>query len=237
MSEALALRAVSAGYGPFKAIFDVSFSVAPGEVIALLGPNGAGKSTVARVASGLVPVTSGEVLIDGEEVTGRPANQIRRRGLLHVPEGRGVFGSLSVEENLKVAFLAQPRSIRRQCLAEAFARFPLLKERQSQRASTLSGGQQRLLSLAGALVAPPTVLVADELSLGLAPNVLDEIYGSLAELASRGTALVVIEQQIDRALALADRAVVISHGRIAYAGPAAEATAAAADHLGRAEGL
>ena len=141
MSEALALRAVSAGYGPFKAIFDVSFSVAPGEVIALLGPNGAGKSTVARVASGLVPVTSGEVLIDGEEVTGRPANQIRRRGLLHVPEGRGVFGSLSVEENLKVAFLAQPRSIRRQCLAEAFARFPLLKERQSQRAATLPGGR------------------------------------------------------------------------------------------------
>jgi branched-chain amino acid transport system ATP-binding protein len=237
VNEALALRGVSAGYGPFKAIFDISISLAPGEVLALLGPNGAGKSTVARVASGLVPVTQGAVIVGDEEVTGRSAHQIRRHGLLHVPEGRGVFGSLSVEENLKVAFLAQPRSVRRRCLAEAEARFPLLNERLRQRADTLSGGQQRLLSLAGALVAPPAVLVADELSLGLAPNVLDEIYGSLAELAARGTALVVIEQQIDRALALADRAAVISHGRIVFEGPAAQAGAAAAEHLGRTEGL
>lgn len=232
MSSALSLAGVDASYGPFRALFDVTFEVQPGEVLALLGPNGAGKSTIARVVSGLVPVTGGSVSVGEIDVTGRSATQIRRAGLLHVPEGRGVFSSLSVEENLKLELLAQPRPTRRRLLAEAYERFSILKDRRNQRAGTLSGGQQRLLSLAGALVAPPKVLVADELSLGLAPNILGEIYESLATLAKAGTALVVIEQQIDRALALADRAVVIDHGRVLFSGSPEDAEKISTEHLG-----
>ena len=232
MTSALALKQVTASYGPFRALFDVTFAVEPGEVLALLGPNGAGKSTIARVVSGLVPATGGSVSVGGSDVTRRSATQIRRTGLLHVPEGRGVFSSLSVEENLKLELLAQPRSKRRMLLADAYERFAILNDRRGQRAGTLSGGQQRLLSLAGALVAPPKVLVADELSLGLAPNVLEEIYGSLTTLAEAGTAIVVIEQQIDRALELADRAVVIDHGRVLFSGSPLEAARISTEHLG-----
>jgi len=219
MTAVTELRGVSASYGSFRVLFDVDFQIDDGEAVALLGSNGSGKSTIARVLTGLVPVGEGRRLIDGRDASGWATWRIRRAGVLHVPEGRGVFSSLSVDENLRVGLLAQPRSARRRLLAETYGRFELLAERRRSRAGTLSGGQQRLLSLATSLVAPPRLLIADELSLGLAPMVLDEIYASLRDLRAAGCSLLVIEQQLDRALGLADRAVVVDHGRVIHSGP------------------
>ena len=220
----LELDAVSAAYGPYRALFGVSVTVLEGATVALLGPNGAGKSTVARVVSGLVPVTAGRVLVGGVDMTGKPAWRIARSGIAHVPEGRGVFSTLSVEENLVLALRrrAGPRALR-QALERAYVRFPVLAERRHDRAGTLSGGQQRLLSLAKVLVIPPTLLVADELSLGLAPHVVDDVYGALGDVQRAGTALLIVEQSIDRVLSIATSAVVLDHGTVAYAGPAAGA--------------
>ena len=230
----LELDEVSAAYGPYRALFGVSFSVARGAVVALLGPNGAGKSTVARVASGLVPASSGSVRVDGRDVAGEPAWRIARLGLAHVPEGRGVFDSLSVEENLVLSFRRLGgRGQVSASLEQAYERFPLLKERRQDRAGTLSGGQQRLLSLAKVLVAPPKVLLADELSLGLAPGVVDDVYAGLADVRRKGTALVVVEQQVDRALALASSAVVLERGAVVYFGPPSGARAAVEEVVDR----
>jgi len=231
---ALELDDVCAAYGPYRALFGVSFSVEKGAAIALLGPNGAGKSTVARVVSGLLPASSGHVRVCGSDVAGKAPWAIARMGLSHVPEGRGVFDSLSVEENLVLSFR---RRVGRRNLAasleRAYARFALLAERRHDRAGTLSGGQQRLLSLAKVLVVPPGVLVADELSLGLAPSVVDDVYAALADMRRRGTTLVVVEQQVDRALELASSAVVLEHGSVAYFGPASQARAVMARVLER----
>lgn len=234
MSAALLeLEDVSAAYGPYRALFGVSLSVSEGEALALLGPNGAGKSTVARVASGLLVPTEGRVRVAGADLTGSPAWRVARAGVAHVPEGRGVFASLSVEENLVLSFRRRAGGPAvAGALARAYARFPLLSERRRQRAGTLSGGQQRLLSLAKVLVVPPRLLVVDELSLGLAPSVVDEVYEGLRELRARGTALVVVEQQVRRAIALAPRAVVLDRGAVAYSGPSEQARAVTERLLG-----
>ncbi|MDA8356352.1 MAG: ABC transporter ATP-binding protein [Actinomycetota bacterium] len=226
-APALEVDGVSAAYGPYRALFDVSFRVPVGSVVALLGSNGAGKSTVARVVSGLLPSTSGTIRLGDEDVTGWPAHRVARAGMAHVPEGRGIFASLSVEENLVVAF--RQRAGRRQvasALERAYQAFPILGERRKQRGGTLSGGQQRLLSLAKVLVVPPRVLVADELSLGLAPVVVDAVYDGLRSINAAGTAILVVEQQVDRALDLAHGAVVLEHGSVAFVGLAQNALAA-----------
>jgi branched-chain amino acid transport system ATP-binding protein len=225
MSVILSMEKVNASYGPFRALYDVDLEIAEGQAVGLLGQNGAGKSTIARVISGLVPITSGTMRIDGVAVRRWHAEQVRRHGVLHIPEGRGVFSSLSVEENLKVSLLAQPRSRRKALLQEVYDRFDLLAERRRVRAGTLSGGQQRLLSLAPAFVAPPKLLMADEPSLGLAPNILDEVYASLRALKEAGVTLLISEQQVDRILDLVDVAAVVDHGRIAHVGPPADALA------------
>jgi len=215
---------VSAAYGPYRALFDVTFSVPAGGAVALLGPNGAGKSTVARVVSGLLPATGGRVRVGGVDVTGWPAYRVARAGVAHVPEGRGVFASLTVEENLAVAF--RQRAGRRAVAAsleQTYDAFPVLGERRRQRGGTLSGGQQRLLSLAKVLVVPPKLLVADELSLGLSPAVVDTVYEQLRRIHRQGTALLVVEQQVDRVLSLAEGTVVLEHGTVTFDGPAAEA--------------
>ena len=232
MTSVLDLVDAHVAYGPFKALFGVDLSIDMGEAVALLGANGAGKSTVARAVSGLVPLSEGRLVLNGDDMTGAAAWRIRRAGVLQVPEGRGIFGSLSVEENLTIGLLMEPRARRRELLREAFDRFELLAERRSQRAGTLSGGQQRLLALAVALIDPPTLLVADELSLGLAPGILDEIYASLAELKRQGTSLLIIEQQTGRALDMADRAVVLSGGLVAYDGDPSDAASVAGAMLG-----
>ncbi len=226
----LEARHVSAAYGPYRALFGVSFTIPAGAVVALLGSNGAGKSTVARVATGLVTCSSGAVLLGGRDVTQWPAWRIARAGVAHVPEGRGVLGSLTVEENLTLVFRQRGgRAQAAEHLEHAYETFPVLGERRRQLAGTLSGGQQRILSLAKVLEVPTKLLVADELSLGLAPVVVDQVYDSLRRINDTGTALLVVEQQVDRVLELAERAVVLERGEVAYEGPPAGARKAMED--------
>lgn len=217
----LELRAVDAGYGPFRSLFGVSLSVLPGSVTALLGANGAGKTTVARVATGLVRPTAGEVWFAGSRIDGTKVFEIARRGVVHAPEGRSVFASLSVKENLELSFQRELGSSGvAGALARAYELFPRLGERAKQIAGTLSGGEQRMLSLARVLVTEPKLLVADELSLGLAPIVVDEVYEHLAAIRDSGTAILLVEQYVGHALAIADSVAVLNHGRIVHAGPA-----------------
>jgi branched-chain amino acid transport system ATP-binding protein len=224
---ALEVDHVSASYGPYRALFDVSFAVPSGGVTALIGSNGAGKSTVSRVVTGLLASTAGTIRLSGNDITGLPAYKIARAGTAHVPEGRGVFASLTVEENLRLVFRQRGG---RQCVADSLARayeaFPVLGQRRGQHGGTLSGGEQRMLSLAKVLVLPPRLLVADEISLGLAPVVIDAVYDGLRKINGAGTALLVVEQQVDRVLDLAGTAVVLEHGSVAYRGDADGALAA-----------
>jgi branched-chain amino acid transport system ATP-binding protein len=242
----LELRDVDAAYGPFRALFGVSLAVHPGSVTALLGANGAGKTTVARVASGLLRPTAGEVWFGGERIAwpvqtdvpflrrwcspdawrdrrGIRAFELARRGIVHAPEGRSVFASLTVRENLELSFRrALGRAGVDGALARAYELFPRLGERSKQVAGTLSGGEQRMLSLARVMVSPPKLLVADELSLGLAPIVVDEVYRNLAVIRDAGTAILLVEQYVGHALGLADAVVVLAKGAVAHAGPAAD---------------
>ena len=217
------LRDVDAGYGPFRAIFGVSLSVPVGGVLALLGSNGAGKTTIARVCSGLIEPTSGRVLFDGTDVTGWRPYRYARLGIVHAPEGRSVFASLTVDENLELTFRrSRGRAGVRAGLDEAYGMFPHLGERRAQLAGTLSGGEQRMLSLARVLVEQPRLLIADELSLGLAPIVIDEVYRTLETIRDAGTTLLIVEQHVHHALAIADVAVVLTKGEVAYSGPVSE---------------
>jgi branched-chain amino acid transport system ATP-binding protein len=216
----LDLRDVSAAYGRFRALFGVSLSVPAGSVTALVGPNGAGKSTIARVATGLVPVTKGRIFFSGDDVTGLPTWRLVRLGVAHAPEGRSVFATLDVEDNLRLTFMrALGRKGTAEALARAFERFPRLADRRRQLAGTLSGGEQRMLALARVLAVPPKLLVVDELSLGLAPRVVDDVYRALREIRDTGTSLLVIEQQLPRALELAEQLVVLRKGQVVEAGP------------------
>jgi branched-chain amino acid transport system ATP-binding protein len=219
----LALASVSAGYGPFRALFDVSFTVPEGGVTALLGSNGAGKTTVARVCSGLVVPTEGRVVLEGDDVTGVDPYRLARRGVIHAVEGRTVFASLTVEENLVLTFRqALGKAGVSGALDRAYDTFPRLGERRRQVAGTLSGGEQRMLSLARVLANPPRLLIADELSLGLAPIVVDEVYRTLGAIRETGTTLLIVEQQVTRALAIADEVVLLSKGAVQFSGPASE---------------
>ncbi|MFZ0171480.1 MAG: ABC transporter ATP-binding protein [Acidimicrobiales bacterium] len=213
----LELRHVSASYGRFRALFDVSFSVATGSVAAMLGPNGAGKSTIARVVAGLVPTTAGTVMLAGQDVTGLSVGKIVHHGLAFAPEGRPVFATLDVEDNLRLTFCRQlPRREVAAALARTYGRFPHLKDRRRQLAGTLSGGEQRLLALARVLAVPPLLLVVDELSLGLAPKAVDDVFAALRDINQAGTTLLVVEQQVPRALELADRVIVLRKGRVTH---------------------
>jgi branched-chain amino acid transport system ATP-binding protein len=226
VTSVLELRGVSAGYGPFRALFDVSMEVAAGEALALVGANGAGKTTVARVASGLVAPTGGTVTVDGHDLTGARTYSFARAGVAHAPEGRSVFASLSVEENLTLSFrrLHGRKGVRAD-LDRAYELFPVLGQRRTQTAGTLSGGEQRMLSLARVMVEVPKILIADELSLGLAPIIVDSLYESLVRLRQEGTALLIVEQQVGHALRLCDRVAVLDHGTITWTGSSADAGA------------
>ena len=200
----LRFEGVDAGYGAFRSLFGVSFSVPVGGAVALVGPNGAGKTTVARVASGLVTPTAGRVAVDGVDVTGRPAHVIAGMGVAHAPEGRSVFSTLTVEENLVLSF--RPALGRRQVqsgLDRAYEMFPRLGERRQQLAGSLSGGEQRMLTMSRVLVLEPKLLIADELSRGLAPIITDEVYRHLDAVRAQGTALLLVEQHLDHALGAA----------------------------------
>jgi len=199
--------------------------VEAGGSVALLGSNGAGKTTVARVASGLVAPTSGSVLVDGEDLTGARPHQYARAGVTHAPEGRSVFATLTVAENLKLSFRqTHGASGLTRALDRAYDLFPQLGDRRSQMAGTLSGGEQRMLSMARVLVDPPKLLIADEPSLGLAPIIIDEVYQSLRAIREAGTAVLIVEQQVGQALQLCDWTTVLAHGAVEWEGPADEAT-------------
>jgi branched-chain amino acid transport system ATP-binding protein len=229
----LELREVSAAYGPFRSLFDVSLTVGPGEAVALVGPNGAGKTTVARVASGLLAPTSGAVLVDGTDRTRSRTYEFARAGIAHAPEGRSVFATLTVEENLALSFrrLHGRRGVG-PGLERAFELFPILRQRRRQLAGTLSGGEQRILAMARVLVEVPKLLVADELSLGLAPVVVDQVYASLRRLRGEGTALLIVEQHVGHALRLCDRVAILDHGSIRWTGASAEALDLVAAQVG-----
>lgn len=219
----LAVDHVSAGYGPFRALFDVSLSVPPRDAVALVGPNGAGKTTLARVCTGLLPPTGGHVRFAGDDITGVPAHILARRGVAHANEGRSVFASLTVEENLTLAIRSiAGRSNVAGALDEAYSLFPPLSPRRRQFAGSLSGGEQRMLTLARVLIVKPRLLIADELSLGLAPVVIDDVYEALDRVRAAGTAMLIVEQRLDRALAFADHAIVLDKGEVVWSGPSVE---------------
>ncbi len=219
----LELRAVDASYGPFRAVFGVSLSLPAGQVLALLGSNGSGKTTVARVCSGLLHPTSGKVLLDGDDISSAAPHVYARRGIVHAPEGRSVFSTLTVEENLELTFRrSRGRAGTKAALEQAYHLFPRLGERRKQMAGTLSGGEQRMLSLSRVLVERPRLLIADELSLGLAPIVVDEVYRTLEQIRDTGTTLLIVEQHVHHALAIADEAIVMVKGEVAYSGPVSE---------------
>jgi len=219
----LELRDVEAGYGPFRALFGVSLAVREGSVVALLGSNGAGKTTVARVCSGLIKPTAGKLLFEGQDVTAQRPYRLARRGITQSPEGRSVFASLTVEENL---LLPLRRTLGRSGVAKGLKRayelFPQLGQRRRQAAGTLSGGEQRMLALARVLAKPPRLLVCDELSLGLAPIIVDEVYKTLTAIRESGTTLLIVEQHVGHALSIADDVAVLVKGRVTYDGPIAE---------------
>jgi branched-chain amino acid transport system ATP-binding protein len=208
-------------YGAIQALRGVGFEVHPGEIVTLIGSNGAGKSTLLRAVSGLVRPSAGRVLVDGVDVTGRAPEAIVALGCSHVPEGRRVFPNLSVRENLQMGAF-QKRAGEAEGLERVFALFPRLRERLKQPAGTLSGGEQQMLAIGRALMAEPRLLLCDEPSLGLAPLLVQQIFGILREINRQGTTVVLVEQNARQALRVAQRAYVLETGALALAGAAAD---------------
>jgi branched-chain amino acid transport system ATP-binding protein len=215
----LTIEGVSAGYAGVAVLRDVSLVVPSSSVVALLGPNGAGKTTLLRVASGLLRPAAGRVTLDGADVTGLSPHQLAARGLCHVPEGRGVFPPLTVRENL-VLFSAA--GAEKAAIERAVDVFPRLADRLEQSAGTMSGGEQQMLALARAYISGAPVILLDEVSMGLAPVVVDAIFEFLERVAQEGTSLLIVEQYVNKALAIADYAYILGRGRITFAGDASE---------------
>jgi branched-chain amino acid transport system ATP-binding protein len=211
MTAILELLEIRAAYGQIEVLHGIDVSVEPGKVLAVLGPNGAGKTTLVRVISGLLRPTQGRVIIAGTDVTGVRGDALARAGLCVIQEGRGIFPRLTVEEHLR---LAMPRRGGSQLLTRVYEQFPRLAERQRQVAGTLSGGEQQMLALSRALIWNPPLLIIDELSMGLAPRVVELLYKTVQDLAAQGTTIVVIEQFAHDILGFADQAVVLQHGRV-----------------------
>ncbi|MDG2026831.1 MAG: ABC transporter ATP-binding protein [Acidimicrobiales bacterium] len=213
----LELRGVRAGYGIIDVLHGVDLVLEPGQVVALLGPNGAGKSTTLGVASGQIQPSAGQLLIGGREVNGAKPDALARAGVCLVPEGRGIFPNLTVSENIRMMTFSGRSYIEVQ--DKAYALFPRLGERRRQLAGTLSGGEQQMLAMARAMSTDPALLMLDELSMGLAPIIVEELYGQVAELASGGLSILIVEQFAQTVLGVADTAAIMLHGRITRTGP------------------
>lgn len=211
----LELRHVVAGYGRAMVLRDVTMTVPRGSVTALLGANGAGKTTVLRTASGAIAPTSGRVIFEGGDLTGRPIEVIARHGIAHIPEGRAIFPSMTVRENV---LLFSPSGAEDEAVGRAVDAFPALGERLNQPAGRLSGGEQQMLALTRCYVTDPKMVLLDEVSLGLAPRIVDQVFEFLKRLVSSGAALLLVEQYVARALDLADYVYVMDRGQIAFAG-------------------
>ena len=218
----LEVEGLDAGYEQVAVLHGVSLEAAPGEIVAVIGPNGAGKSTLLNAVYGLARVSGGTVRYDGGDVTRKQAHELTALGLNFVPQQANVFPSLSIAENLAVAAGVLPRRERTDAVARLHELFPLLRERRRQRAGTLSGGQRKLVALARALVTGPRLLLLDEPSAGLAPRAMDEVFAKLAEIRELGIAILIVEQNARRALAIADRGYVLELGRNRYEGTGSE---------------
>jgi branched-chain amino acid transport system ATP-binding protein len=217
MTHAIELVDVRAGYGRIEILHGVTFAVPPGTVYALLGPNGGGKSTTMKVISGAISPTSGCVHVTGAHVNGASPDALVRAGMSRIPEGRGVFPNLTVDDNLRIWTYAAGLSFKA-VRETAFDRFPRLAERRNQRAGTLSGGEQQMLAMSRALVSEPAILLLDEISMGLAPIIVGELYELVRHLAAEGITILLVEQFATTALQVADFAAVMSQGRIVAVG-------------------
>ncbi len=222
MSEMLKVTDLNVFYGSIHAVKGVSFHVDAGEVVTLIGANGAGKSTVLNTVSGLLHPRSGSVSFEGQDLHAVPPDKIVARGLAQVPEGRHVFLQMTVEENLELGAYTQPGSTVGPGIADVYARFPRLKERRKQVAGTLSGGEQQMLAMGRALMSRPKLLMLDEPSMGLAPILVEQIFDIIRELHAAGTTILLVEQNAQAALSVADRAYVLETGRITISGTGKE---------------
>ena len=219
----LVLSAVSASYGAVPAVSDVSIAVGEGEAVGLLGANGAGKSTTLRAISGLVRPTSGTITFLGTNIASLPAYQIAALGIAHVPEGRQVFPELTVKENLEIgAYIPSAKAARARTLDLVFTIFPVLAERRKQLAGTMSGGEQQMLAVGRGLMLQPRLLMLDEPSLGLAPVMTDATFQKIQEIHAMGTAILLVEQNVSRALSLVQRAYVLESGKVIMQGTSAK---------------
>jgi len=214
----LRLERVDAGYRRLPILHQVDLEVRAGEIVALIGANGAGKTTTLRAISGLCSVTSGAITLDGERIDGARPDRLVRRGLVHVPQDRGLFGRLTVMENLQMGGFTRDRFQIAQTLDEVFGLFPILGARRGQRADTLSGGQQQMLAIGRALMAGPRLLTLDEPSIGLAPNLVVQVLEAVGRIRDAGVTVLVVEQNAAHALRLADRAYVLESGTVAIEG-------------------
>ena len=222
MSELLRLEALHAGYGAVEILRGIDLHIEAGELVALLGSNGAGKTTLNTVLSGLLPSTTGSVKFDGLDVTNTHYRRIVQLGLIQVPEGRKIFPNLNVLENLELGSFTRARSNRAHNLEYVFDIFPRLRERQTQLAGTMSGGEQQMLAIGRGLMAEPKLLILDEPSLGLSPLLVEEMFSLIARLRGNGLSILLVEQNVAQSLEIADRAYVLENGGIRFSGTASE---------------
>ena len=211
---ALAVENLSVRYGAVEAVRGLSLQVRPGQIVGLIGPNGAGKSSTLHAIMGAAPIVGGDVRLDGSSIVGRRPEDVARRGVALVPEGRRIFGELSVEENLRLGLAARRKQSGGDGLARAYELFPALRESRSRHAGVLSGGQQQQLAIGRALAADPEVLLLDEPSLGLAPKIVDIVFEALTKIRDAGLAVLLVEQRAQRTVALADESYVLANGEL-----------------------
>ena len=221
----LEVAGIDAFYGKVQALWDVSFRVAAGEIVTIIGANGAGKTTALKTVSGLLKPRKGQILFEGANVTGLAPNKLVERGVVLIPEARQLWPAMTVLENLEMgAYARSARPARTRTLESVFAMFPLLKQRARQKAGTLSGGEQQMCAIGRGLMARPRLLLLDEPALGLAPLLVREVFASLKSIREQGVTIVLVEQNVPHALALADRAFVLETGRVTLSGRAADLT-------------
>jgi branched-chain amino acid transport system ATP-binding protein len=223
MSALLEIKDLSVSYGAIEALNSVSITVPEGNIVAVLGANGGGKTTLLKTVSGLVPPARGRITFDGEDITGKRAETITKRRIVQAPEGRQIFGELSVAENLEIgAFTVRDKKDRARNLERVFGFFPVLRERRDQVSQTLSGGEQQMLAIGRALMASPRLLILDEPSLGLAPLIVRDIFRIIREFQEEGTTILIVEQNALQTLRISDYAYVLQVGQIVKSGPASE---------------
>ena len=219
----LEINNIVTGYGDMKVLDGITLSVAEGETVALVGSNGAGKTTLLRAISGLIPVWSGNITFNGQDMTKLPAHELPALGIAHIPQGRGVLAQVSVYDNLLLgAYIPSAKSRREESLQEVFKIFPILEEKKTHLGGSLSGGQQQMLAIGRALMSHPKLMILDEPSLGLAPIVVDSVFKIIKDISAQGVSILLIEQNLVEALAVSSRGYVLETGRIALQGKSAD---------------